>query len=73
MIYNNLEKENVLKMLKGDESAAEFISMMGQALHFWDDLVDKDQEVTDDTSARCSSTCWWSCRGTSFITHTLHT
>lgn len=48
MIYNNLEKENVLKMLKGDESAAEFISMMGQALHFWDDLIDKDAVVSDE-------------------------
>ena len=36
------------EFLKGDEAAVAFVVRIFRALHVWDDLIDKDKNVTDD-------------------------
>lgn len=40
-------RELITMVTRGDAEAAAFLEMMVEVLHFWDDLVDRDQVVTD--------------------------
>jgi len=39
--------EFLLQVTKGNQSAAAFLAMVSDIAHTWDDLIDKDHEVTD--------------------------
>jgi hypothetical protein len=47
MIFGNQQK--TLEIMRGHQGAADFIELIVELLHFWDDLVDRDHPVTDDT------------------------
>lgn len=47
MIFN--EQNRTLALMRGNESAAQFIEIMVEILHFWDDLIDKDRAIDDAT------------------------
>lgn len=42
------EAKIVEEAVMGDPDALEFLRAMARALHFWDDLIDKDVNLTDD-------------------------
>lgn len=42
------DQKDLLRWMKGDKSAVEYIDMMANIAHIWDDLIDKDNEVSDD-------------------------
>ena len=44
----NSKKEELLYKWLGDEDAVIFILTIGQITETWDDLIDKDKEVTDE-------------------------
>ena len=44
--------EDFLPMVQGDTSAAAFLAQMVQILHLWDDLVDRDAPISDETVHR---------------------
>ena len=37
----------LLTAVKGNRDAADFLATIVAVLHFWDDLIDKDQQLTD--------------------------
>ncbi len=37
-----------MRWMKGDKAAADYIELICNIAHVWDDLIDKDKEVTDD-------------------------
>lgn len=39
---------DLLRWMKGDRSAADYIEMMSNIAHVWDDLIDKDKDVGAD-------------------------
>lgn len=41
-----------LSVSRGDQSAAEFLSVVFDVAHVWDDLIDKDVDVADDAIDR---------------------
>lgn len=43
----HLKEEQILKWLKGNASAADFVNMIMQISHVWDDLIDKDKALED--------------------------
>lgn len=40
--------DDLLRWMKGDKSAADYVEMMCSIAHTWDDLIDKDKDVSDD-------------------------
>ena len=44
----NLKKEELLYKWLGDEHAVIFILTIGQITETWDDLIDKDKQLSDD-------------------------
>lgn len=40
--------ENIRYVLRGNASAVEFFLTIRDVLHFWDDLIDRDQPITPD-------------------------
>jgi len=42
------EKQQMLPMLKGSKDALEIVDILMGISHIWDDLIDKDEKVTDD-------------------------
>jgi hypothetical protein len=44
----NLQKEELLYKWLGDEHAVIFILTIGQITETWDDLIDKDKQLSDD-------------------------
>ncbi|MBP5980692.1 MAG: hypothetical protein KA748_10830 [Halomonas sp.] len=43
------DDEQLLRWMKGDKSAVEFIEMICDVAHKWDDLIDRDKELNDDS------------------------
>lgn len=41
-----------LRMVRGNRAAYEFLTTMFEVLHFWDDLIDRDKEVTPEAVNR---------------------
>lgn len=41
-------RELIATVTRGDAEAAAFLEMVVEILHFWDDLVDRDQPITPD-------------------------
>lgn len=41
-------REFGLKAANGNKDAAAFLELIVDILHFWDDLIDKDNEITDE-------------------------
>jgi hypothetical protein len=39
--------DDIKQVLRHDEGAIEFFMLMHRILHFWDDLVDRDKDLTD--------------------------
>lgn len=42
------DRHLVLRWVKGDAAAADFIDMATNIAHVWDDLIDRDKDVGDD-------------------------
>lgn len=42
------DPEDLSRWMKGNKSAAEYIEMMCNIAHVWDDLIDKDKEVPSE-------------------------
>lgn len=42
------EPEALLRWMKGDKSAVDYVETMCSVAHVWDDLIDKDHEVSPD-------------------------
>lgn len=55
--FNNMSKQDqlqkirgrFLQYMKGDQAAAAFLEQVYFIAHFWDDLIDKDNPVSNDT------------------------
>ncbi|MGM0782864.1 MAG: hypothetical protein ACQEUM_01980 [Pseudomonadota bacterium] len=43
-----LKEDLLLKWMKGNSSAVEFLLMVMKISHVWDDLIDKDKPIEDD-------------------------
>lgn len=41
-----LDRDTLLEFFMGDESALDFFMMMYDIMHVWDDLIDRDKEVS---------------------------
>ncbi len=48
-----LDDKQVLYWMKGNASAADFISMVMEISHLWDDLIDKDKPLEDEVVNQC--------------------
>ncbi len=46
------EQEQMMRWMKGDSSAVECIELICNIAHIWDDLIDKDKELSGDTINR---------------------
>lgn len=42
------DREVTIRWMKGDKSAADYIELVCNIAHVWDDLIDKDKEVSED-------------------------
>lgn len=42
------EPDVLLRWMKGDKAAADYVELICDILHVWDDLIDKDKEVSSD-------------------------
>lgn len=42
------EKGKTLELMKGNRAAADFIELIVDVLHFWDDLIDRDKPLPDE-------------------------
>ena len=40
--------EQLLRWMKGDKSAVEYVELVCDIAHVWDDLIDRDKNVSDD-------------------------
>lgn len=49
MIFSTDQQGKSLELMRGNRAAADFIELIVELLHFWDDLVDRDHALTDDT------------------------
>lgn len=50
-----MEAETVAVAVRGNADALAFLRAMARVLHCWDDLIDQDKEVTDETINGCMS------------------
>lgn len=41
-------RERTVALMRGNLAAADFLEMIVDLLHFWDDLIDRDKEVDDE-------------------------
>lgn len=48
-----LKEDQVSKWVKGNASAAEFLHMVINISHVWDDLIDKDKSLEDEAVNQC--------------------
>lgn len=42
------DREQVLRWMKGDKSAADYVELVCNIAHVWDDLIDRDKDVSDE-------------------------
>lgn len=47
MIFGPDEQGRTLELMRGNRAAADFIELIVEVLHFWDDLIDRDKPLTD--------------------------
>jgi len=43
-----IDRERLLRWLKNDKDAVDYVELVCAAAHFWDDLIDRDQDLSDD-------------------------
>lgn len=42
------DRDLLLRWLKNDKAAADYVEMVCDIAHFWDDLIDRDQDLSDE-------------------------
>jgi hypothetical protein len=42
------ERDKTLQLMKGNKAAADFVELIVDVLHFWDDLIDRDKPLSDE-------------------------
>ena len=47
MVLSHVDEMH-LRMVRGNRAAYDFLTTMFEVLHFWDDLIDNDREVTPE-------------------------
>jgi hypothetical protein len=47
MIFGPDQQGRTLELMRGNRSAVDFIELIVEVLHFWDDLIDRDKVLSD--------------------------